>query len=169
MAAAMARHCTPASLRAHAVFNQGIWRNVLLLAPTDPTLVDTVRVAWNVAADARRLLEAEERALELRRSRSRSRSSRRSPSRRPRELTEGEIAWEQLVPQVSVSVHRVADTQVAAEGMKPKTIFLQPVPPRGELARQRSREVIRQASRELIKQGNRQVSRQRSRRDLVAA
>ena len=55
MAETMALQCTEAELRARAAFNQGLWRNVLLLAPADPAVVDLARVAWNVTAEARRL------------------------------------------------------------------------------------------------------------------
>ena len=57
MAEVMVRQCSEEGLRDHVVFNQGLWRNVLLLAPTDSALVDIARVAWNVTANARRLRE----------------------------------------------------------------------------------------------------------------
>ncbi|KAI0922827.1 hypothetical protein AcW1_002616 [Taiwanofungus camphoratus] len=57
MAEAMARHCTDLEMQRHAAFNQGLWRNVLALAPTDAAIVDLVRTAWNVTAEARRIRE----------------------------------------------------------------------------------------------------------------
>ena len=134
MAAAMARHCTPASLRAHAVFNQGIWRNVLLLAPTDPTLVDTVRVAWNVAADARRLAVP---AL--------SPSSTSPPP----------------LPPIPVDAFR--GLSLAPATAKKETVYLAPVVPSREIVRQRSREVVRRASREVMRRTSKELMRQASR------
>ncbi|KAJ6618722.1 hypothetical protein B0H10DRAFT_2164121 [Mycena sp. CBHHK59/15] len=36
-------------------YNQGIWKNVLALAPRNTALVELVQTAWNVTADARRI------------------------------------------------------------------------------------------------------------------
>ncbi|KAI0089438.1 hypothetical protein BDY19DRAFT_993045 [Irpex rosettiformis] len=41
-------------LQAYVTLNQGIWRNVLLLAPQDTRIVEVVRTAWNVTAEARK-------------------------------------------------------------------------------------------------------------------
>lgn len=43
------------SLEAYFTLNQGMWRNVLLLAPQDTRIVEIVRTAWNVTADARKI------------------------------------------------------------------------------------------------------------------
>ena len=159
MAAAMARTLSPDALRSRCAFNQGLWRNVLLLAPTDATVADAVHVAWNVAADARRLAS--------------QRNSRQSPSRntRPREpvpplptASDASDTTDEPLPTVSVSVHRVGESPARPElPMREKTVYLAPVPIRKEVSRQRSREVIRQASREFIRQGGRELRRQGSR------
>ncbi|PIL28772.1 hypothetical protein GSI_08816 [Ganoderma sinense ZZ0214-1] len=61
MAAAMARQCTPDALSARFAFNHGVWRNVLAMSPADATLVDLVRVAWNVTSDAAQLQGQQQR------------------------------------------------------------------------------------------------------------
>nr|VWO95110.1 N/A [Ganoderma boninense] len=61
MAMAMARQCTHDALSARLAFNHGVWRNVLALSPADGTLVDIVRVAWNVTSDAVRLQGLQQR------------------------------------------------------------------------------------------------------------
>lgn len=43
------------TLEAYFTLNQGMWRNVLLLAPQDTRIVEIVRTAWNVTADARKI------------------------------------------------------------------------------------------------------------------
>ncbi|OBZ76425.1 hypothetical protein A0H81_03127 [Grifola frondosa] len=55
MAEALACRCADGALHAYAAFNQGLWRNVLALAPADPAIVDIAHVAWNVTGEARRL------------------------------------------------------------------------------------------------------------------
>jgi hypothetical protein len=40
------------ALDARVVYNQGLWRNVLLLAPEDTRIVEIVRTAWNVTCEA---------------------------------------------------------------------------------------------------------------------
>ncbi|EJF59941.1 hypothetical protein DICSQDRAFT_181700 [Dichomitus squalens LYAD-421 SS1] len=55
MAAIMARQCSSEELATRVAFNHGIWRNTLLLAPTDAALEDLVRIAWNVTIEAQRL------------------------------------------------------------------------------------------------------------------
>ena len=53
------------ALDARVVHNQGLWRNVLLLAPHDTRIVEIVRTAWNVTCEAHkereRMREARER------------------------------------------------------------------------------------------------------------
>ncbi|KAI0703044.1 hypothetical protein BC835DRAFT_1319639 [Cytidiella melzeri] len=41
-------------LQAYVVHNQGMWRNLLLLAPLDTRIGEIVRTAWNVTAEARK-------------------------------------------------------------------------------------------------------------------
>lgn len=55
MADVMARTCSDEELAAYVVQNQGMWRNALLLAPKDPAIIEIVRTAWNVTAEARRV------------------------------------------------------------------------------------------------------------------
>lgn len=57
MADVMARWCTELEMQFYTKFNQGLWANVLALAPADAVLVDLVRTAWNVTAEARRIRE----------------------------------------------------------------------------------------------------------------
>ncbi|GJE93443.1 hypothetical protein PsYK624_096020 [Phanerochaete sordida] len=51
-AAALARVCDDAALRAHCAFNGGLWRNVLLLAPRAHAIQDIASNAWNIASAA---------------------------------------------------------------------------------------------------------------------
>lgn len=55
MADVMARTCSDDELAAYVMQNQGLWRNALLLAPQDSAIIEIVRTAWNVTAEARRL------------------------------------------------------------------------------------------------------------------
>lgn len=57
MADVMARTCSDEELAAYVVQNQGLWRNALSLAPQDSAIIEIVRTAWNVTAEARRLRE----------------------------------------------------------------------------------------------------------------
>ncbi|KZT08105.1 uncharacterized protein LAESUDRAFT_75482 [Laetiporus sulphureus 93-53] len=57
MADVLAMGCSDAELRAHALFNGGMWGNVLALAPRDGRIVEVVRTAWNVTAEARKMRE----------------------------------------------------------------------------------------------------------------
>ncbi|EMD36787.1 hypothetical protein CERSUDRAFT_95058 [Gelatoporia subvermispora B] len=59
MAGALLRASDDADLAARAIFNLGLWRNVLALGPHDARIAHTVRVAWNVTADARRTRPAQ--------------------------------------------------------------------------------------------------------------
>ncbi|GBE89896.1 hypothetical protein SCP_1702220 [Sparassis crispa] len=55
MAEAMAHLCSDEEMLQYVAHNQGLWRNVLALAPTDAAVVDMVHTAWNVTAEARRI------------------------------------------------------------------------------------------------------------------
>lgn len=54
MAELMARLCSDRQLTDYTVFNQGLWKNILFLAPRDTGFVGIVRTAWNVTVEARR-------------------------------------------------------------------------------------------------------------------
>ncbi|RPD61786.1 hypothetical protein L227DRAFT_610234 [Lentinus tigrinus ALCF2SS1-6] len=118
MAEIMARQCSEEELRDRVVFNQGLWRNVLLLAPTDPTLVDLARVAWNVTAEARRL----RRAASL---------SRRSEAKSPR------------FREVELPVLNVQYADAAGLTLREETIQLAPVPMSRRPSRRRSRKNLK--------------------------
>ncbi|KAI0752620.1 hypothetical protein C8Q80DRAFT_1117993 [Daedaleopsis nitida] len=118
MAETMARQCDDESLRDHVVFNQGLWRNVLLLAPTDASVVDLARTAWNVTAEARRLREQRRAALPF-----------AHPPPSPRA--------EKGIPTVSV---QYVDAPVGYRALD--TIHLLPVPPR-KLGHRRSQKNLR--------------------------
>ncbi|KAI0719790.1 hypothetical protein C8T65DRAFT_635169 [Cerioporus squamosus] len=112
-------HGTPmlrGALRDHVVFNQGLWRNVLLLAPTDPAIVDLARVAWNVTAEARRLRERQ-RAVSM---------STRRPSKSPRA-----VAME--LPALNVQYADATSLRVGEESFQ-----LAPVPVSRRPSRRRS-------------------------------
>ncbi|KAH9947781.1 hypothetical protein B0H21DRAFT_310729 [Amylocystis lapponica] len=62
MAEVFAELCDDEELARFAAYTQGLWRNVLALGPRDAALVDVVRTAWNVTAEARRIRERRRQA-----------------------------------------------------------------------------------------------------------
>lgn len=54
MAQVMAR-LGPDQFERRVRFNQGMWKNVLALAPYDTEIVELIQTAWNVTAEARRI------------------------------------------------------------------------------------------------------------------
>ncbi|TFK84371.1 hypothetical protein K466DRAFT_227650 [Polyporus arcularius HHB13444] len=121
MSEIMARQCTEEALRDYVVFTQGLWRNVLLLAPTDLAIVDLARVAWNVTAEARRLRE---RQLTVP-------PSTRRPSKSPRPS-------QRELPALNV---QYADANWLRVGEE--TIRLAPVPPSRRPSGPRSRKDLK--------------------------
>lgn len=122
MAEVMARHCAEESLRDHVVFNQGLWRNVLLLAPTDLTLVDLARVAWNVTTEARKIRDRHRAAATLM----------TPPMLRSPRIGHGDL------PAVNVQYAEAAKTWDRSD-----TIHLLPVPPNRKPSHRRSHRNLR--------------------------
>ena len=120
MAEAMVRCCSEEALRDHIVFNQGLWRNVLFLAPTDASLVDLARVAWNVTAEARKIRDRQRIAAALI-------CPPRSPARGETEL-----------PAVSVQYAEMTRTRGRSD-----TVHLLPVPPSRRPTHRRSQKNLR--------------------------
>ncbi|KAI0342466.1 hypothetical protein BDW22DRAFT_1429301 [Trametopsis cervina] len=73
-----------ALMDAYVIQNQGMWRNALVLAPQDPRIVEIVRTAWNVTAEARK---ERERMRERGREREAARVERVERERRGRRET----------------------------------------------------------------------------------
>lgn len=57
MAQTMEEVCEGQELERRIRFNHGLWRNVLSLAPKHIEIIDTVRMAWNITSEARRIRE----------------------------------------------------------------------------------------------------------------
>lgn len=53
----MVRRCSDEELTQYVVFNTGLWRNALHLAPKDQAIIDIVRTALRVARDARQMAD----------------------------------------------------------------------------------------------------------------
>lgn len=55
MAQLMAERCSDEQLANHIRFNQGLWKNILLLGPRDTEFIEVVHTAWNATVEARRI------------------------------------------------------------------------------------------------------------------
>lgn len=55
MANVMATFCNDDQFREYGKFNQGLWKNILLLGPRDSKFIELVQTAWNVTVEARRI------------------------------------------------------------------------------------------------------------------
>ncbi|KAF9224931.1 hypothetical protein BS17DRAFT_57738 [Gyrodon lividus] len=55
MAQSMSELCSGRQLAEYIMFNQGLWKNILLLGPRDTHFIGQVQTAWNVTVEARRI------------------------------------------------------------------------------------------------------------------